>query len=103
MDEKKNKVEMQVKEVKEPKLVIIEPIPTVLVDGFHGLGIVNNSVRINLYEEKFDPTNNEISRHVITRLAIPIDGFLSFSETLWQIRESILSSTEKKEDSKDGK
>lgn len=63
-------------------LISHEPIPTLLVDGFQGVCLAGGSIRINLFEDKYDHSTNTSSRHHVLRLAIPEEYFASFAKAL---------------------
>ncbi len=69
----------------ERELISHEPIPTLLVDGFQGACLTGGSIRINLFEDKYDHSTNRSSRHNVTRLVIPEEYFASFVEALGEI------------------
>lgn len=59
-----------------------EPISSIYVDGVNGGAFVNNTVRLNLYEDKFNAEAQEVTRHIVTRLIMSKDAFRSLSEAM---------------------
>ncbi|HRI75663.1 MAG TPA: hypothetical protein PLX33_01610 [Alphaproteobacteria bacterium] len=89
MAEEKKKIEIKEKENNNPDIILIEPIESLFIDGFQGVSMNNGIVRINLHEDKYDPTTEKVSRHIVKRLCIPIASFISFVDTLDEIKKSL--------------
>lgn len=89
------KVEIDKRDFSNVKIVCEEPIPTLFADGVHGIALVNNSMRINLYEDKFDPITGDLTRHIIARVALNLDVFNSFIDVSMKVREELKASQEK--------
>jgi len=89
------------KEDRIPKkeAVYQELIPSVIIDGIDGILHTGSTVRINLVEERFNPTSSEILRFSTLRLIIPLNKFEEFVKTLEKIREQIFP--QKVEDGKE--
>lgn len=68
-------------------IICQEPIQTLFVDGLQGLGVSGGTVRINLIEDKLDPQQTKIIRHVVMRLIMPVEVLDSFIEKLSDIRD----------------
>ncbi len=69
----------------DTELISNEPIPTLLADGFQGVCLAGGSIRINLFEDKYDHSTNTSNRHNVTRLVIPEEYFASFVKALGEI------------------
>jgi len=79
----------------------IAPInaPSLFIDGFHGMAVINGMARLNLHEDRYNPISGKTERHIVTRLVFPVAGLAGFIEGLQKANESISSSilTENKE------
>jgi hypothetical protein len=80
---------LKAREEKNVKVISKEPIPTLLVDGFQGAGLTNGVLRINLFEEKYDTATDSVEKHIIARLAIPVESFISFVDVLNSINNDL--------------
>ena len=71
----------------EPKDVVCDnDVPTLLIDGFQGATVINGTLRLNLFEDRFNVSSPEdIERRIVTRLVLPIgnlEGFVGVLETI---------------------
>jgi hypothetical protein len=72
-------------------VVCEEPVPTIAVDGYWGVITKDNSVRVNLVEERFDPGSDRVYKYVVARLFMPIDSFLGMVDGLSALAQRIRS------------
>lgn len=101
---KEKKVELRQKEVKTDEIPTIyeEPIPTLFIDGFKGAFAVNNTLRINLYEQRLDPTTEVFSQRIVTRLVMPMEVFHAMTKAFNDM-QSAKSAPAAAKDKEDGK
>lgn len=69
------------------EIICAEPIPSLFVDGFQGMGVAGGTVRINLVEDRLDSTKQKAVRHVVTRLIMPCEVLDSFIGSLSKLRD----------------
>ncbi|MDX2072910.1 MAG: hypothetical protein SFX19_00935 [Alphaproteobacteria bacterium] len=84
-------------------IVCNEPIPSLFIDGFQGMGIAGGTVRVNLIEDRLDSTKQKIVRHVVTRLIMPTEVLNSFIERLTELRDKTQAATEDGKENAAGK
>jgi len=87
------KIEVKQGDITNVQVVCKEPIKTIFADGLAGIGLVNNSVRMNFFEDKYNPATNELKRYIISRVSLNLDIFYSFVDILKQVKEDIESGT----------
>jgi hypothetical protein len=66
----------------ELETICNEPIPTIFVDGYWGVIKKENSVRLNMVEERFDPGNNKVYKYIVARLVMPVDVLHGIASSL---------------------
>ncbi len=60
-------------------------VPTIFVDGFHGIQLKDFVVRMNLVAEWFNPQGNGGNEHtVVARLNMPLSVFVRIHEAMGQ-------------------
>lgn len=84
------KIETTYEEIQK-NIVCQEPIPTLFIDGFQGMGVSGSTIRLNLIEDKLDPQQEKIVRHVIMRLIMPFEIIDSLIEKLSKLRNDAMA------------
>lgn len=64
-------------------------VPTLFVEGIHGVMFSKDVVKIAFYEERQDVIQGDLKRHHIVRLAIPISAFGTILEHLKNVSEGL--------------
>ena len=64
-------------------------VSDIAIDGVHGAFIHAGTVRMNLYVNGFDPVSGEVQRTVTHRVVMPLMDFVSFADTLAQVKGEI--------------
>jgi hypothetical protein len=94
MTEEKKNIELKERDNKDPDIILIEPIESIFIDGFQGISITNGTVRINLHEDKYDPVTEKVNRHIVKRICLSQGSFISFIDTLNQVKNSMVAGIE---------
>jgi len=68
---------------------VSEHVQDIAIDGVHGAFIHAGTVRMNLYVNAFDPASGEVQRTVTHRVVMPLMDFVSFADTLAQVKGEI--------------
>ena len=62
-----------------------ENIPTVVVDGYWGVLQKEGTIRLNLVEERYDPSSERVAKVAVLRLVIENTTFLNIVDALSQL------------------
>jgi hypothetical protein len=55
------------------------------IDGFAGMSAGNGVIKLNLYADRFNSRTNQMTRHIVKRLTMPIPVLVSMQQTLTQL------------------
>ncbi|MBC7953745.1 MAG: hypothetical protein H7Z12_18255 [Rhodospirillaceae bacterium] len=69
------------------EIICDQAASTIAVDGWAGALVQKNAIKVNFFEDRLDPSDGKVKRHVVVRLAVPNDSFEEIVDSLVEFRE----------------